>query len=126
MFETINEDPFSLAYKLGVDEIKTKDVLATVVGNQRQSTENVERIRIVMDVLVPTDLGVVEHHTAQHVGLRTQTGNVDTCNLESSFDKQKFGDRNSKARNKKAPGPDDILVQVYKNLKQGSFLGRGK
>lgn len=82
--DTINEDPYSLAYRLGADKIKTKEIFNTVEINTTHTTDNLGTMRAFMHSLVPLDLGP-DRDSPEQNAIRQKHGSTESHNLELLF-----------------------------------------
>lgn len=112
--EAINDDPYSLAYKIGADKVKAKEVLTTLSRGNACTETNLETMQLLIETLVPRDS---RHNENQyHATLRANMQLTTNENQEHPFSLQELENALSKAKDNKAAGLDNLPVELYKNF----------
>lgn len=112
--QSINEDPYSLAYKLGAGKLKTKEILTTFKKGQYETSTNKKTIQLLMDSLVPEDNNENENET--HAEKRRDMQATTNANLESQFSMDELEDALNKSKNNRSAGIDQIPAEILKNM----------
>jgi len=119
--DSTTQDPFGLAYKIGSEKIKLKQVMTSLKKTDDQYTGSAEEtLRYLVDQLVPVD--TMEGETPMHAEVRENLAHQEARrgdrHVEPDFSMEELHKAIHKLRPRRAPGPDNIPSEVLKNLNQ--------
>lgn len=119
--ETSNADPYGIAYKLGANKLRTKEILSTLKTNNEFTESNLDTLTLLVDQLIPQDMHLSDNET--HVQLRQQANELQlSYNTEPPFSLDELEVSLKKAKDRRAPGPDGLPAEFFKKFNHSNKM----
>ncbi|KAG8273456.1 hypothetical protein J6590_108217 [Homalodisca vitripennis] len=116
-----DENPYSLAYKIANNKIRTDEVLTSLKGDDGEDTRTVEdTLERLVSVLLPGDN--VDEEEEYHIQVRRDLNEPYEAAPEREFILTELKEAIRLAKAKRAPGPDEIPIETLKNLSEANLI----